>query len=462
MKQHMEPCASARRHLRSTYSVLTVSMTLSVSSLIFWVRDGNAAETVPVSNRPLELSEVVFAARTRGLDLLLADAATQSAQADERSAGAIPNPAVSAVYGRSLYYNRAQTDYATANPGSSNAYTVGLTDQAAIVDSLSGKRRLRKDVAQAAVQAAKMNRIDAERILVAAVKLQYFRMALAEQVLDFVKETQVSTAQTRDLVKTRFGLGAVSEADVARAQAAKLEADQGVDAALGDLQAQQAAMAFLLGVRGSIPNYDVDSHVLDYREPVRLAHYASSGLLQTARGNRPDLRAAEYQERQARASLEQVRRQRFPDIALSIAYTQMGNGLNASQPASVSVGLSAPLPVFYQSQGEIAKASTNIQAQLIQRTKLDVQISTDVAASWASFTTARQRVQRMQHELLHQVDYALKLVTIQYEKGAASLLELLDARRTFIAVNLEYRQDLSDYWSAIVRLEQTLGVEIVQ
>jgi outer membrane protein TolC len=68
----------------------------------------------------------------------------------------------------------------------------------------------------------------------------------------------------------------------------------------------------------------------------------------------------------------------------------------------------------------------------------------------------------MQGELLIQVDKALKLVTIQYEKGAATLLELLDARRTFIAVNLEYRQDLSDYWSAAVRLEQSLGVEIVR
>ena len=68
----------------------------------------------------------------------------------------------------------------------------------------------------------------------------------------------------------------------------------------------------------------------------------------------------------------------------------------------------------------------------------------------------------MQTELLKQVDYALKLVTIKYEKGAASLLELLDARRTFNTVNLEYRQDLADYWAAAVRLEQATGVEIVQ
>src|ERR1039457_6667327 len=238
-----------QRHFYLRHHLLAASMPISVLNLTFWAIPTVAAETAPAPNRPLDLNEAVQVARTRGLDLLLADAATQGAQADERSAGAIPNPAISAIYGRSLYYNRAQTDYATQNPGSSNAYTVGLTDQAAIVDSLSGKRGLRRDVAHAAVQAAKMGRIDAERVLVAAVKSQYFQMALSEQVLDFINETQKSTVETRDLVKTRFRLGAVSEADVARAESAKLEANQAVDAAYGNLLAQQANMAFLLGVR---------------------------------------------------------------------------------------------------------------------------------------------------------------------------------------------------------------------
>lgn len=450
-----------QKHFCLTYYVLAISMPISMLSLTIWASPTAASET-PLPNRRLELEEAVQVAKTRGLDLLLADAATQGAQADERSAGAIPNPAISATYAHSLYYNRAQTDYAAQNPGSANVYTIGLTDQAAIVDSLSGKRGLRRDVAHAAVEAAKMGRIDAERVLVAAVKSQYFHMALSEQVLDFVNETQKSTVETRDLVKTRFHLGSVSEADVARAESAKLEADQAVDAAYGDLLTQQANMAFLLGVRGAVPNYEVQAHVLDYRELPVLAQYASSGLLQTAQRYRPDLRVAEYQEQQARASLGLARRQRFPDVALSVAYTQVGNGQNYEQPSSVSFGLSAPLPIFYQNQGEIAKASASIQTQMIQRTKLNAQISSDVAASWSAFTTARRRVLRMQDELLHQVDYAQKLTTIQYEKGAASLLELLDARRTFISVNLEYRQDLSDYWTAAVRLEQTLGVEFIE
>lgn len=152
-----------------------------------------AQETMNASPaQPLDLKEAVQTVRTRGLDILLAEAATRSAEADERSAGAIPNPAISATYGRTLFINQNQRIYDQINnPGSSNnAYTIGLTDQAAIEDSLSGKRSLRKEVARAAVQAAKMGRLDAERIMVAAVKLQYFQLSLSEQLLDFMKETQ--------------------------------------------------------------------------------------------------------------------------------------------------------------------------------------------------------------------------------------------------------------------------------
>jgi len=143
-----------------------------------WVKPAAAAETTRQPGSQLELKDAVQLARTKGLDLLLADAATQSAEADQRSAGAIPNPAVSVVYGRSFYFSQSQSAYFAANPGSNNAYTVGLTDQAAVVDSLSGKRNYRMAVAHAALQAARMGRVDAERLLVAAVKLQYFQLAL--------------------------------------------------------------------------------------------------------------------------------------------------------------------------------------------------------------------------------------------------------------------------------------------
>jgi outer membrane protein TolC len=51
-------------------------------------------------------------------------------------------------------------------------------------------------------------------------------------------------------------------------------------------------------------------------------------------------------------------------------------------------------------------------------------------------------------------------VKLQYEKGAASLLEMLDSERTWIAANAEYRQNLTDYWTALFQLEQAVSQEL--
>jgi cobalt-zinc-cadmium efflux system outer membrane protein len=41
-----------------------------------------------------------------------------------------------------------------------------------------------------------------------------------------------------------------------------------------------------------------------------------------------------------------------------------------------------------------------------------------------------------------------------------NLIDFLDAQRTFIATNLEYLQDLTNYWTAVFALEQAVGVEL--
>ena len=57
------------------------------------------------------------------------------------------------------------------------------------------------------------------------------------------------------------------------------------------------------------------------------------------------------------------------------------------------------------------------------------------------------------------VSRARDLVRLQYEKGAASLFEFLDAQRAFLATQLEYMQALNDYWSAAFQLEQATATE---
>jgi len=66
----------------------------------------------------------------------------------------------------------------------------------------------------------------------------------------------------------------------------------------------------------------------------------------------------------------------------------------------------------------------------------------------------------MEGGLLERARRARELVSVQYQKGAASLLDFLDAQRTFIATNVEYLQDLALYWGAVFKLEQAVGEDL--
>jgi cobalt-zinc-cadmium efflux system outer membrane protein len=39
-------------------------------------------------------------------------------------------------------------------------------------------------------------------------------------------------------------------------------------------------------------------------------------------------------------------------------------------------------------------------------------------------------------------------------------MDFLDAQRTYIATNIEYLQDLSNYWTAVFQMEQAVGMEL--
>jgi cobalt-zinc-cadmium efflux system outer membrane protein len=66
----------------------------------------------------------------------------------------------------------------------------------------------------------------------------------------------------------------------------------------------------------------------------------------------------------------------------------------------------------------------------------------------------------MEGRLLERSKRARDLVQLQYQKGAASLLEYLDAQRTYIANNVEYLQELANYWIAVYQLEAAVGMDM--
>jgi cobalt-zinc-cadmium efflux system outer membrane protein len=394
------------------------------------------------------LDEALRIFRATGLDLLVAEAAVRSAQGDARIAGGISNPELSIGVGRAL------TNCAGCSAPALNAT---LSDSGAITDALFGKHSLRVDVADAALQAAKLDKRDAQRILESSLKQQFLAVVVAKANLELGQQAHQMAEQAVSLVQHRVSAGAAADSDLLKVETDSLLLEDQTDANELVMKTAKVNLAFLLGVRGAAPNFDIDGALLQLAQHARLDDLDHQTILNEALRKRSDVLSAEYGERQARAAEALARRTRIPQISLWANYAMQGSGPNAPTPPTLTVGIDTPLPIFYQNQGEIAKAEADVFARRVRRAKVSSQVVSDVTTALAGFDVSRRRLERMGTSLLERARRSRDLTALQYERGAASLLELLDSERTFLSVNASYLQSVSDYWNAIFAVEQASG-----
>jgi outer membrane protein, heavy metal efflux system len=71
-------------------------------------------------------------------------------------------------------------------------------------------------------------------------------------------------------------------------------------------------------------------------------------------------------------------------------------------------------------------------------------------------------VQLFDKGYLEQARQSLEITQFSYQHGAASLLDFLDAERSYRSTELSYRQALTTYMSALEQLRQAVGTRDLQ
>jgi cobalt-zinc-cadmium efflux system outer membrane protein len=405
--------------------------------------------------RELSLGDAVRLARTRGFEVLLAATQVRAAEADVTTAGASPNPLASGNVGWTL------SCAGKCASGSPWGWGAGIADQGLVEGALTRKRALRRRVAERALEAARHDRADAERLLVAEVKIQYVQTASTANKLDFARDVAAALARSVEVERVRFPR-VIDEGQLARIEQEALKAEQQVDRAARDLREQQIELALLLGTTGPIPALAVDESSVRFRVPEVLASTSKETMIRLALDQRPDRRAALAREAQGDAQIALARRQRFPDVSLSAQYSQQGTRDYDSQLPTLTVGASVPIPLLYRNEGEIRRAEADRAAAAEQRRRTDAVLSADVESSYNAFVTARAIVERYESGLLERAKRARDVTEVQFSAGSTRLTDLLDAERSFVQVNMDYQDELVSYWTAVFRLEQAIGKELVQ
>lgn len=410
---------------------------------------------VPAS---LSLSDAEAIFLSRGLDLLIAQYGAEGAEGDVRAAGAHPNPGLDlgALYTPAL---KRDVIYSNLGPNSSSSlwgFNVGISDNAALEDQLSGKRSLRIEAASKALAAARLNVEDVKRLGLAELRQAYVAAVVANLDVQAAHDSLATYEQQLTLNQKRYDEGAIGGLDLSRATQAELEARQTLDQVESGRKQAMATLLFLLGVRTVGADVTLTSQI-GYASLSKLKDATLPALSSQALANRTDVKIAAANLEQADVAVKQARRARMPDVALSLGYSEQCSSSTCSSQPAFNAGLHGNVPLFYQQQGEIKRAESNAKVADRGLAKVKAQVLSEVAQAYAGYVSAKSQVERMESKLLEQAKVSRDLAQHMYQRGAASFIDFMDAQRAYVSSRLEYDQDLGNYWNAVYQLEQATG-----
>ena len=306
------------------------------------------------------------------------------------------------------------------------------------------QRRLQAARDQTAVTRAQVT--DAERTLAFNVAQQFVSVLLAESTLRFALQDLQGFQQTVDISDAQLKAGYIGEGDYLKIKLQLLQFQTDVSSArLAKVQALVALRQFL-GYNAVPADFDVIGD-LAY-QPLKANR---EDLQLKAMRERPDFRAAELGITAAQSQILLAKANAKVDINGTYDFTHV-SGENAA-----SIFANFELPIFNRNQGEIARTGYALtQAQEQQQAASDTVLS-DVANAYEAVKSNDEVVQLYTSGYLKQAQDSRDISEYAYKRGAASLLDFLDAERSYRSVQLAYRQALASYMTALEQLKEAVG-----
>ncbi len=395
----------------------------------------------PVPALRLSLDEAVGLFLRQNLDLLMAKFGIESAKGQQITARLFPNP--------------------VASIGTLSAFTQGRTigNSGAVITQvqqlfeLAGKRGYRIESAGFGTQSAEAGFEDAVRQLTFTVKDAYNRVQLAQRRLALAEENRDRFSRILDVNTIRFKKGYIAEVDLIRIrlqfidfQSQVIQSLQEGETARADLrQLLRISPATLLELTSEFDYKRIDPDI--------------SRLRTVALDARPDVRSKRFIMSQREADLRLAKAYRIPDVTVGAGYSVQGPK-GPDNPGQVALSLGVPLPLFNRNQGGIMQAEVAVQTAEADLSKTLNQVENEVDVAYKNLLQSRRLVEAFLGGVLDDARSTFTIVERAYERGGATILDLLDAARTSRTIQQNYFEALFNYQRNVIQLESAVGQEI--
>jgi outer membrane protein, heavy metal efflux system len=385
-------------------------------------------------------------------DVRLARRALEGAQANTVTAGARPNPNLS-------------LGVASINPqvgvGGGNLRDKTV-DSSVRVDQLierGDKRELRISAARRSEAAAGEDYAEVLRQQRLALRSAYYDLLFAQDKSAVSRDNIALFERTVEAAELRYKAGDIAAADVSRLRVDALRAQNDARSAEADRRRAQLALAYLIGAESRAARLravDPWPAVTAMETP-----QVSDDMLE----RRPDVRAAASRVQAAAGARDLARSQRTRDVTVGLSYDHypvnpgFAAGSGAGTGSTYGVFLSLPLFARYHYEGEIQRAESDYGAALDALDKTLAQARSELNRTASDLQAAAERLARYDGSLLAEARKAADSAEYAYKNGAIGVMDLLDARRTLRAIQIDAAAARNDYAKALSAWQAGLGSE---
>ncbi|MGA8053262.1 MAG: TolC family protein [Burkholderiales bacterium] len=383
----------------------------------------------PTATR-LELATALQLADESSPRLRIAASRVEGARAGVVTARQYPNPDAELLGGR-------QTDRVPNVPSGSITF-FGFAQPL----DLPWVREPRIRSAEAGLAGSELGLAETRLLLRALVTQAFYDVLRRKAEAELAFDTQRLFEQIRNRIEVRVNVGEAPRFELTRADAELAAAINTTNSAR--LRVAQAIAVLRAAIGAPLPlELDVVGELAQAPTLPPLDQLRTEAL-----SRYPAIAQAEAEVRRAQARLETERALRIPQPTLRAGVER------EPELDKFRVGVSLPIPIFNQRQGQVGEAVAAFQQATIAAEQTRIEVRSALEAAYSRYDVARAQIAAFEGGLLKQAESALRVAEAAFRFGERGFIDVLDAQRVLRQVRADFLAARFELQSALIEIER--------
>jgi cobalt-zinc-cadmium efflux system outer membrane protein len=316
------------------------------------------------------------------------------------------------------------------------------------------KRELRLDSAQKGTAIAESQQLDLERTMLFTLRSAFVQTLQAKQLLLQAQANLDYFNKELAIFRGRYQSGGIARVDLDRMMLQRVQYESDYQGALTNARTAKITLRMMINEQTPVDKFDVAGPFEFKDEVLGLEEFHT-----VAEAERPDLKAAVQAIEKARTDHQLAVANGSTDPTFGVDFAR-----NPPIPLYMGFSVNIPLRIHDRNQGEKARTEIDIAHAERQKDAAVAQVFSDVDSAYFTLISSLNLLKPYQGTdgYLATATRVRDTMSFSYLRGAASLVDYLDAQRDYRATAVAYINLVAAYLTAAGQLNLAAGREVVQ